>query len=158
VAEEANIAKSRFLAAASHDLRQPVHALSVFVGALRAHEMDANARGLLDHIDGSVRALSGLFEGLLDISRLDAGVVEVHRVSFAIQPLIERVCNDYRAKAREKGIELRSRPTRATVFTVFTVFTDPMLLERILRNIVLNAVTYEVLREAISRLTRPAEN
>jgi len=100
-------------------------------------------------------ALSGLFEGLLDISRLDAGVVEVHRVSFAIQPLIERVCNDYRAKAREKGIELRSRPTRATVFTVFT---DPMLLERILRNIVLNAVTYEVLREAISRLTRPAEN
>ena len=136
VAEEANIAKSRFLAAASHDLRQPVHALSVFVGALRGHEMDANARGLLDHIDGSVRALSGLFEGLLDISRLDAGVVEVHRVSFAIQPLIERVCHDYVSKARAKGVELRSRPTRSIVFT------DPMLLERILRNIVLNAVTY----------------
>jgi signal transduction histidine kinase/CheY-like chemotaxis protein len=136
VAEEANIAKSRFLAAASHDLRQPVHALSVFVGALRAHEMDANARGLLDHIDGSVRALRGLFEGLLDISRLDAGVVEAHRVSFAIQPLIERVCSDYRPKAQAKGLELRCRPTRSIAFT------DPMLFERILRNIVLNAVTY----------------
>ena len=136
LAEEANVAKSRFLAAASHDLRQPVHALSVFVGALRSHEMDANARGLLDHIDGSVRALSGLFGGLLDISRLDAGVVEVNRVSFAVQPLLERICRDYEAQAAAKGVQLRRRPTRAVVFT------DPMLLERVLRNIVLNAITY----------------
>lgn len=136
LAEEANVAKSRFLAAASHDLRQPVHALSVFVGALRSHEMDADARGLLDHIDGSVRALSGLFGGLLDISRLDAGAVEVNRVSFALQPLLERICRDYDAQAAEKGLALRRRPTREVVFT------DPMLLERILRNIVLNAITY----------------
>jgi signal transduction histidine kinase/CheY-like chemotaxis protein len=136
LAEEANVAKSRFLAAASHDLRQPVHALSVFVGALRSHQMDANARGLLDHIDGSVRALSGLFGGLLDISRLDAGVVEVNRVSCAIQPLLERICRDYEAQAAAKGVELRRRPTRQVVFT------DPMLLERVLRNIVLNAITY----------------
>jgi signal transduction histidine kinase/CheY-like chemotaxis protein len=136
LAEEANVAKSRFLAAASHDLRQPVHALSVFVGALRSHEMDVNARGLLDHIDGSVRALSGLFGGLLDISRLDAGAVEVNRVSFALQPLLERICRDYDTQAAEKGLELRRRPTREVVFT------DPMLLERILRNIVLNAITY----------------
>lgn len=136
LAEEANIAKSRFLAAASHDLRQPVHALSVLVGALRSHQMDVKARGLLDHIDGSVRALSGLFGGLLDISRLDAGIVEVHRTSFAVQPLIERVCRDYEAQASEKGLELRRRPTRDFVFT------DPMLFERILRNIVVNAVTH----------------
>lgn len=136
LAEEANVAKSRFLAAASHDLRQPVHALSVLVGALRSHQMDLKARGLLDHIDGSVRALSGLFGGLLDISRLDAGVVEVHRTSFALQPLIERVCRDYEAQATEKGLELRCHPTREFVFT------DPMLFERIVRNIVVNAVTH----------------
>jgi signal transduction histidine kinase/ActR/RegA family two-component response regulator len=135
-AEEANVAKSRFLASASHDLRQPVHALSVFVGALRSHQMDAQARGLLDHIDGSVRALSGLFGGLLDISRLDAGVVEVNRTPFAIQPIIERVCRDFDSQAREKGVALDSQPTRAIVHS------DPMLCERILRNIVANAVTY----------------
>jgi signal transduction histidine kinase/CheY-like chemotaxis protein len=136
LAEEANVAKSRFLASASHDLRQPVHALSVFLGALRSHEMSVDARGLIDHIDGSVRALSGLFGGLLDISRLDAGVVEAHCASFAIQPVIERVCRDYLSQAKDKGVELRFRPTRAVVDS------DPMLFERILRNIVSNAVTY----------------
>jgi two-component system, sensor histidine kinase len=136
VAEEANVAKSRFLASASHDLRQPVHALSVFVGALRAHEMDTEARGLLDHIDGSIRALSGLFGGLLDISRLDAGVVAVHRTAFAVQPVIERVCRDFSAQALAKRVDLRGRATRAVIQS------DAMLFERILRNIVANAVTY----------------
>jgi len=136
LAEEANVAKSRFLAAASHDLRQPVHALSVLVGALRAHDMNKEARGLLDYVDGSVRALSGLFGGLLDISRLDAGVVAVHRTAFALQPIIERVCRDFSSQARAKGVHLRSRATRAVVQS------DPMLFERILRNIVSNAVTY----------------
>jgi len=130
LAEEANVAKSRFLAAASHDLRQPVHALSVLVGALRSHQMDAPARGLLDHLEGSVRALSGLFGGLLDISRLDAGVVEAHRESFALQPIIDRVCRDYESLAREKGVELKCLPTRAIVHS------DTLLCERILRNIV----------------------
>src|SRR6185312_7283847 len=136
LAEEANVAKSRFLASASHDLRQPVHALSLFVSALRAHPMDTEARGLVDHIEGSVRALGGLFGGLLDISRLDAGVVDVNRVAFAIRPLIERVCRDYEGQARSKGLELRVRPTRAVAYS------DPMLCERVLRNIVANAVAY----------------
>jgi signal transduction histidine kinase/ActR/RegA family two-component response regulator len=136
LAEEANVAKSRFLAAASHDLRQPVHALSLFVSALRVREMDAEARGLLDHVDPSVRALGGLFGGLLDISRLDAGVVEVNRVPFAIQPLLERVCRDYDGETKKKGIKLTVHPTRAVVFS------DPLLCERIVRNIVANAVAY----------------
>ncbi|MEJ1965363.1 MAG: hybrid sensor histidine kinase/response regulator [Gammaproteobacteria bacterium] len=136
VAEAANIAKSRFLASASHDLRQPVHALSLFVAALRGRDMDGESRGLLDHIDTSVRSLSGLFGGLLDISRLDAGVVDVKRVSFAIQPLIERVCREYSAEAANKGLMLRVRPTRAVVYS------DPMLCERVLRNIIANAVGY----------------
>ena len=136
LADEANVAKSRFLASASHDLRQPVHALSVFVGALRAHDMDMEARGLLDHIEGSIRALSGLFGGLLDISRLDAGVVAVHKTTFAIEPVVERICRDFSAQAQAKGVDLRSRATRAIVQS------DPMHFERILRNIVSNAVTY----------------
>jgi signal transduction histidine kinase/CheY-like chemotaxis protein len=135
-AEEANVAKSRFLASASHDLRQPVHAMSLFVAALRAHQMNPEARGLLDHIDMSVRSLSGLFGGLLDISRLDAGVVEVRRTGFAVQPLMERVCKDFQSDAARKGLALRVRPTRAFVDS------DPVLFERILRNIVMNAVTY----------------
>lgn len=69
-AEQANAAKSRFLAAGSHDLRQPVHALSLFVAALRPRTMDEEARGSLDHIDTSVQAMGGLSGGLLDISLL----------------------------------------------------------------------------------------
>jgi two-component system, sensor histidine kinase len=135
-AEEANVAKSRFLASASHDLRQPVHAMSLFVAALRAHEMNPEARGLLDHIETSVRSLSGLFGGLLDISRLDAGVVEVRRISFAIQPLMERICKDFQADAARKGLALRVQRTSAFVDS------DPILFERVLRNIVANAIAY----------------
>lgn len=135
-AEQANAAKSRFLAAASHDLRQPVHALSLFVEAMRAHEMGDEARKLLNHIDGSVRAMSGLFGGLLDISRLDAGVVEVHKSAFPVQPLLERICRDYESQAHDKHIELHLH--RCSVW----VLTDVVLFERVIRNIIANAVKY----------------
>jgi signal transduction histidine kinase/CheY-like chemotaxis protein len=136
VAEDASSAKSRFLAAASHDLRQPVHALSLFVAALRPRVTDREAARMLDHIDSSVQAMGGLFNGLLDISRLDAGVVEVNAQSFAIQPLLERICRDYAGEAATKKIELRLKPTRAAAFS------DPLLVERIVRNIVANAIAY----------------
>jgi two-component system, sensor histidine kinase len=135
-AEQANAAKSRFLAAASHDLRQPVHALSLFVAAMRPRTMDEEARELLDHIDDSVRAMGGLFGGLLDISRLDAGVVEVNRGPVAVQPLLERVCRDYEVLANAKGLELVLH--RCSLY----VMSDAMLLERILRNVIANAVAY----------------
>lgn len=135
-ADQANAAKSRFLAAASHDLRQPVHALSLFVAALRPRTMDHEARELLDHIDDSVHAMGRLFGGLLDISRLDAGVVEINRTSFAIGPMIERICHDYAAQARAKGLQLRVRHSGAIVTS------DALLVERILRNLVDNAVAY----------------
>ena len=135
-AEEANAAKSRFLAAASHDLRQPVHALSLFVEAMRARNMDDEGRTLLGHIDGSVRAMGGLFGGLLDISRLDAGVVEVNKTDFPIQPLFERVCRDYESQAHDKRIQLRLQ--RSSLW----VRSDLVLLERIVRNIIANAVKY----------------
>lgn len=135
-AEEANAAKSRFLAAASHDLRQPVHALSLFVAALRARPMDGEAALLLDHVDGSVHSMGRLFGGLLDISRLDAGVVEIHRSAFDIGALIERIGHDYSAQAQAKGLRLRCRVSSATVHS------DPILIERILRNLIDNAIAY----------------
>jgi signal transduction histidine kinase/ActR/RegA family two-component response regulator len=136
VAEDASRAKSRFLASASHDLRQPVHALGLFVGALRSREMDEEARRLVDRIEGSIAALDGLFTAILDISRLDAGAVEVHHRAFPIQPLLERVCRDEAAEAARKQIVLRLIPCR------LNVESDPILLERILRNLVANAVRY----------------
>lgn len=136
IAEEASTAKSRFLAAASHDLRQPVHALTLFVAALRPRVNDLEARRLLDHIDSSVQAMGGLFNGLLDISRLDAGVVEVNPQTFAMQPLLERICRDYAGVAQAKRIELTLKPTNAAVYS------DPLLVERVVRNIVANAIAY----------------
>ncbi len=108
-AEEANAAKSRFLAAASHDLRQPVHALSLFVAAAQVQPINPETRSLLDHIDDSVRSLSRLFGGLLDISRLDAGVVEVNRLSFAVRPVIHNVFQEFAARAeRERSAAARA--------------------------------------------------
>jgi signal transduction histidine kinase/CheY-like chemotaxis protein len=135
-AEQANVAKSSFLAAASHDLRQPVHALGLLVGALQGHAMNDEMRRLVEHIGGSVTAMDGLFNSLLDISRLDAGVVETHIEDFPIQPLLARVCDDYVAEAEAKGLRLVWRACSAIVRT------DPILMERILRNLVSNAVRY----------------
>jgi signal transduction histidine kinase len=137
IAERANRAKSGFLAAASHDLRQPVHALGLFVGALRGvKRMPAEGARLIDQMEASTTALDSLFSALLDISRLDAGVVEVHQRPFTIGPLIERICRDYREEAKAKGIRLAAMPCGAVVRS------DPLLVERILRNLVANAVRH----------------
>lgn len=136
IAEEASRAKSSFLAAASHDLRQPIHALSLFVGALRQIPMPRNAERLAEQIDASTTAMDSLFTALLDISRLDAGVVAVYRRPFAIGPMLERVCGDYAGEAVAKGVALSYVPCRATVDS------DPALIERIARNLVANAVRY----------------
>jgi signal transduction histidine kinase/CheY-like chemotaxis protein len=136
IAEQASLAKSRFLASASHDLRQPVHALGMFVGALRGLKLPARARTLIDHVDASVGAMDGLFMSLLDISRLDAGVVEAAPAPVAVQPLVSRICRDLTGEATAKGISLKSAPTR------LAVVSDPVHLERILRNLIGNAVRY----------------
>ena len=135
-AEQANIAKSKFIATASHDLRQPVHALGLLAGALQGHPMNEEMRRLVGQIGGSVTAMDGLFNSLLDISQLDAGVVETQIEDFPIQPLLERVCRDYIAEAETKGLRLVWSRCSAIVRT------DPFLLERILRNLVSNAVRY----------------
>lgn len=134
IAEQANVAKSRFLAAASHDLRQPVHALGMFVSALHDRAMDAEAKRLVRHIDGSVEALDSLFVALLDISRLDAGIVQTQIEPFALGPMLERVCADHAGEAAAKGLRLALHRCSAIVDS------DAVLIERIVRNIVANAV------------------
>jgi signal transduction histidine kinase/ActR/RegA family two-component response regulator len=136
IAERANLAKSTFLAAASHDLRQPVHALGLFVGALRGLVLPREAEPLIDQIDASISALDGLFGALLDISRLEAGVVPVQRRSFPIRPILERVCRDCAADADASGVRL------TWVESAAILDADPVLMERILRNLVSNAVRY----------------
>jgi signal transduction histidine kinase/CheY-like chemotaxis protein len=136
LADAANLAKSSFLASASHDLRQPVHALGMFVGALRDRPLDETSGRLVRQIQNSVAALDGLFAAILDISRLDAGIIESRPRMIAIQPLLERICRDEMPEVERKGIELRLVPCS------LSVVTDSVLLERVVRNLVSNAVRY----------------
>jgi signal transduction histidine kinase/CheY-like chemotaxis protein len=136
LAEQANRAKSQFLASASHDLRQPVHALGLFVGALRGVGMPDEGRRLVEQLDAALIGLDDLFRALLDISRLDAGVVDVRREAFPLQPLLQRVLNDYAPLAAQKLIGLVLHPTS------LAAESDPLMVERILRNLVENAVRY----------------
>lgn len=134
--ELANLAKSRLLAAASHDLRQPLHALNLFVARLR-DEADASERGrLIGKVESAVDAMNELFDALLDISRLDAGVLEPDVSDFPLQRLLQRIETTFAGAAREKGLGLLVAPTRAWVRSDF------VLLERVLFNLASNAVRY----------------
>jgi signal transduction histidine kinase len=135
-AEEANRAKSSFLAAASHDLRQPLHAMALFVSALRSKNRDAETRPIVEHLSASVEALEGLFDALLDISKLDAGIVHAEIRDFPLQTVFDRVERDCASQAEDKGLRLRLAPTRAIVRS------DPTLVERIVRNLATNAIRY----------------
>ncbi|MHB8758921.1 MAG: ATP-binding response regulator [Thiobacillus sp.] len=136
MAERANHAKSRFFAAASHDLRQPLHALSLFVAALKARNAQAETQTLIDNIEASTAAMELLFNALLDISRLDAGAIEAHPVHFSLHKMLVDLEQQFGAVAAEKQLRLRFRPCDATVYS------DPLLVERILANLIANAIRY----------------
>jgi two-component system, sensor histidine kinase len=136
IAEAANRAKSSFLAAASHDLRQPVHALGLLVGALRGMALPLDARRILERMEVSTQALDSLFIALLDISRLDAGTVEVSERAFPVGAMLERICRDHARDAQDKGIDL------VLVRGTLACRSDPILIERVVRNLVANAVRY----------------
>jgi len=138
LADEANVAKSRFLASASHDLRQPIHAIGLFIGAMRPRRMDAEARRLLGFIAGSVESMDNLFAALLDISKLDAGAIQPKFQSVEIGPLLARIARDYAPEASQKGLEFRVMPCS------LLVRSDPVLLELALRNMLANAVRHTV--------------
>lgn len=135
-AERANMAKSRFLAAASHDLRQPMHALGLFIAELSQLKQNANRERLIEQISASAEAMEDLLDSLLDISKLDAGVLEPCIRSFALQPLFERIAGAQQSYARDRGLELRIRPTDQWASS------DPVLIERILGNLLSNAIRY----------------
>ncbi|MDQ7989848.1 MAG: ATP-binding protein [Candidatus Dactylopiibacterium sp.] len=135
-AERANLAKSRFLAAASHDLRQPMHALGLFIADLSRKEHSPDTHLLIGRIAASAEAMENLLDSLLDISKLDAGVVTAAPSAFPLGPLFERLGNDYLHAARERGLRLRVRPTD------LWIHSDPLLFERILLNLVGNALRY----------------
>ncbi len=132
----ANAAKSHFLAAASHDLRQPVAAIGLITDLLHSRLSDPALRSLTDRLTRAVNSMESLLKGLLDLSRLDSGTVEVQRRRVHLQPLLEAVTNHEMESARHKGLRLRIRPTRAVVWT------DPVLLEQMLRNLVGNAIRH----------------
>ncbi len=135
-AEAANRAKSRFLAAASHDLRQPMHAMGLFAGALRQKKLDADTARIVASINDSVDALEEQFSQLLDQSRIESGAIEVRAQCFAVSELYRKLRLRFEPLAFEKGLALRFRGG------AHLVHTDPLLLDRIVNNLVSNAVRY----------------
>ena len=135
-AETASRAKTQFFAAASHDLRQPLHAMGLFAEALRQKNQDSEVAQLVNSINESVDALEGLFSELLDITRIDSGGVDVHPSHFEINDILRKLKLHFEPTAFEKGLALRMRGGR------HVAFADPMLVERILRNLVSNAIRY----------------
>ena len=134
--ELANLAKSRFIAVASHDLRQPLHALGLFVGQLREHVPSSAGRQLVERIDGAVVNMNELFAALLDISKLDAGVLVPEVTEFPASHLLKRMDTTFAAAASAKELSLRVVPSS------LWVRSDIILLERILQNLVSNAVRF----------------
>ncbi len=135
-AESANRAKSQFLAAASHDLRQPLHAMGLYSAALSAKARDSEMKPLAASIHASVEALEALFGQLLDLSRLDACALHPERREIALDPLFARLAADFAPQGTARGLVLRVVPTH------WSVDSDPVLLERILRNLLANALRY----------------
>ena len=134
--ELANLAKSRFLAAASHDLRQPLHALGLFVGQLRGHMQSAEGGRLVEQMDAAVTSMNELFNALLDISKLDAGVLSANVTEFPIAQVLRRIERTFAEAAQDKGLSFQMVSSSAWVRS------DPILLERIVLNLVSNAVRY----------------
>jgi two-component system, sensor histidine kinase len=135
-AEEANRAKSRFLAAASHDLRQPMHALGLFVSALKPHVAGEQGPRILERVESTVRSTEVMFNAMLDVSRLDAGVLVPDVKPFPLAPLLARLAAEYAPRAQAKGLRLRLRAGE------HGLISDPTLLERVIRNYLGNAVRY----------------
>jgi signal transduction histidine kinase len=135
-AERATQLKARFLAAASHDLRQPMHALGLFIAELSQQTHAPAAGRLVERIAASAEAMENLLDSLLDISKLDAGVLEPNVRPFALQPLLDRIIVEQRPRAIAHDLSMKVRPT------AHWIESDPVLFERILGNLVGNAVRY----------------
>lgn len=135
-AEQANAAKSKFLAAASHDLRQPIHAQGLFLEVLAHTALDARQRELLASAGAAREASAEMLNTLLDFSRIEAGVVQPQVQAFRVQNLLNKIEREFVQQADAKGLAYRSRES------ALVLQSDPALLELILRNLVSNAINY----------------
>jgi len=123
VAEQASIAKTRFLAAASHDLRQPVQAIELLVDALGEDLANHPSKGLLDRIQEAGYGLRNLLNALLDSAKINAAAITAKPRHVQLAPLLKRICNELATQAQHKGLDIRVAKTKACVYT------DPALLE-----------------------------
>ena len=135
-AELATIAKSRFLATASHDLRQPLQALALLQGLLFRNVEGQKAKDLVTRLDETLGAMTGMLNTLLDINQIEAGTVRANPVEFPIGPLLDRLKEEYNYFAIAKKLTLRAVPCE------LSVDSDPALLEQMIRNLLSNALKY----------------
>lgn len=135
-AEQSEQARARYLAAASHDLRQPVQAATLYIKLLQDKITDHTLRRILDLLQASHESLLAILTALLDLARVEAGVVSPILEPVPVGPLLASLAEEWREAATRGGLELRTVPSS------LTVVTDRLLLERILRNLLSNAITY----------------
>ena len=135
-AEAANLSKTRFLAAAGHDILQPLNAARLYVSALEQRHGRSPGAELAGNIGSSLEAVEAIIGAVLDISRLDAGGMEAKLSDFQLQPLLKQIETDLRLLAEEKGLSLRF------IETSVAVRSDRHLLRRLVQNLVSNAVKY----------------
>lgn len=135
-AERANRAKSRFVAAAVHDLLQPLNAARMFLQALRQRPLDDSSSELVSHTDGAMAAQDAILASLLDIARLESGALHTQIRSFSLQPLFEVLQREFAMLASRNGLEFRS------VVSTAVVRSDEALLRRLLQNLLSNAIRY----------------
>lgn len=146
VAEQASRAKSKFLATASHDLRQPLQAMRLFTDALQDVTKEPESQKLAGQIAKSVNALVDMFDDLLDVSRLDAGIIQPRWQNFELFDLFDRLYVDFEPLAKAKGLTLElpynHESGMKNMMCDAIVYSDPFLLERMMRNFVSNAIRY----------------
>jgi two-component system, chemotaxis family, CheB/CheR fusion protein len=135
-AEQANRAKSRFLAAASHDLRQPLQTIAFIQGLLARTVEGEKAQNLVRRLDDTLHAMSGMLNALLDINQIEAGVVQADIVSYPLNDLFDRLREEFSYHAQAKALVLKVVPCGRSINT------DPRLLEQMLRNLLTNAIKY----------------
>jgi PAS domain S-box-containing protein len=135
-ADHANLAKSRFLATASHDLRQPLQTLALLSGALRRTVVDPDCLDMLAQQEQALDAMSRLLNALLDISKLESGAIKLEPTDFALDEIFEEMRRDFTSVAASKGLRL------AIDATDVRVHSDPALVGQVLRNLLSNAIKY----------------
>jgi len=135
-AERASHAKSRFMAAVSHDLRQPMHALGLFIDDLKSAQLPAHLRTVVDHIESALHVTQSLLDSILIMSRLETGMVAPNFMAFPLEPMLARLRSAFGPVARQKNLRFVVGSSQAVVFS------DPALLERVMTNLVSNALRY----------------